>query len=70
MEEEEKQLGKEQSTMYRAIAARGMHLARDRSDIAYLVKELARFSEMGWSRCGNRLAAVLFAGGRGSTFLE
>jgi hypothetical protein len=45
-EEEEKELdvvlGSHDATMYRAIVARGIYLAQDRSDIAFAVKELSR----------------------------
>jgi hypothetical protein len=45
-EEEEKEsddlLESHEATMYRAIVARGIYLAQDRSDIAFAVKELSR----------------------------
>ena len=45
-EDEEKELDvlleSHDATMYRAIVARGIYLAQDRSDIAFAVKELSR----------------------------
>ncbi len=35
-------LNSNDDTMYRAIVAKGIHLAQDRSDIAFAVKELSR----------------------------
>ncbi len=40
--EEEEELGTEQATMYRALTARGIYLAQDRTDVQYAVKELSR----------------------------
>lgn len=37
-----KELSKEDASAYRAVAARGNYLSIDRSDVRYVVKELAR----------------------------
>ena len=39
-EEDKKYLTKEAATLYRAVVARGIYSAQDRSDIAFAVKEL------------------------------
>ncbi len=40
--EDEMELNRTDSTKYRALVARGMYLAQDRTDIQYAVKELSR----------------------------
>ena len=42
-EEDKKELPPRQATIYRAIVARGIYMAQDRSDVQYAVKELSRW---------------------------